>query len=156
MDICHSPESGTPGAPLRPKSSAPRSGFVQQDAGPNDEERGQSHVPLRMSLARSSSSVSFAFGQMNRIPIDTHRSLFFVIFGVFEALLLGAVVVHWSVDPRGLSGLDDAAGVTFWFSFLGLSIVSWLLRRGAPRLAVVGFATVLTCFVVCSFLPAVK
>jgi len=30
MDICHSPESGTPGAPLRPKSSAPRSGFVQQ------------------------------------------------------------------------------------------------------------------------------
>ena len=29
MDICHSPESGTPGAPLRPKSSTPRSGFVQ-------------------------------------------------------------------------------------------------------------------------------
>ena len=100
--------------------------------------------------------LSRAFGQMNRIPVDTHRRLFFVIFGIFEALLLGAVVVHWSVDPRGLSGLDDAAGVAFWFSFLALSIVSWLLRRTAPRLAVVGFATVLTCFAVCSFLPVVR
>jgi hypothetical protein len=31
MYVFHDPESGTPGAPLRPKSSAPRSGFVQQD-----------------------------------------------------------------------------------------------------------------------------
>ena len=30
MDVFHSPESGTPGAPLRPKSPAPRSGFVQR------------------------------------------------------------------------------------------------------------------------------
>jgi hypothetical protein len=30
MDIFHSPQSGTPGAPLRLKSSTPRSGFVQQ------------------------------------------------------------------------------------------------------------------------------
>lgn len=29
---------------------------VEQDAGPNDEERGQPHVSLRASLARSSSS----------------------------------------------------------------------------------------------------
>jgi hypothetical protein len=62
MDICHSPESGTPGAPLRPKSSTPRSGFVQLDARPNDEERGHIHVPIRASLARSSSSVSLALG----------------------------------------------------------------------------------------------
>jgi hypothetical protein len=34
----------------------------EQNAGPNDEERGQPHVPPRASLARSSSSVSFAFG----------------------------------------------------------------------------------------------
>jgi hypothetical protein len=33
---------------------------TEQDAGPNDEERGQPHVPKRTSLARSSSSVSFA------------------------------------------------------------------------------------------------
>src|SRR5206468_2327763 len=35
MDVFHSPESGTPSAPLRSKSSAPRSGFVQQDARAN-------------------------------------------------------------------------------------------------------------------------
>ena len=35
MDICHSPDSGTPGAPLRLKSSTPRSGFVQQITGAN-------------------------------------------------------------------------------------------------------------------------
>ena len=36
--------------------------IAEQDAGPNDEERGQPHVPIEASLARSSSSVSFAFG----------------------------------------------------------------------------------------------
>lgn len=36
--------------------------LVQPGAGPNDEERGQPHVPIRASLARSSLSVSFAFG----------------------------------------------------------------------------------------------
>ncbi len=41
MDICHSPESGTPGAPLRPKSSAPRSGFVQP-SGSSEPESGVS------------------------------------------------------------------------------------------------------------------
>jgi hypothetical protein len=34
----------------------------EQDAGPNDEERGEPKRPVRASLARSSSSVSFAFG----------------------------------------------------------------------------------------------
>ena len=34
------------------------------DAGPNDEERGQPNCPMRTSLARSSSSVSFALGRM--------------------------------------------------------------------------------------------
>src|SRR5882672_4250999 len=32
MYVFHPPESGTPGAPLRRKSSAPRSGFVQPPA----------------------------------------------------------------------------------------------------------------------------
>ena len=36
--------------------------------GPNDEERGQPHVPNRTSLARPSSSVSFALGE--RMNID--------------------------------------------------------------------------------------
>ena len=35
---------------------------LQPDTGPNDEERGQTRVPMRASLPRSSSSVSFALG----------------------------------------------------------------------------------------------
>ena len=35
--------------------------IAEPDAGPNAEERGQQYVPMRFSLARSPSSVSFAF-----------------------------------------------------------------------------------------------
>ena len=93
---------------------------------------------------------------MSLIATETHRSLLIVLFGIFETLFVGAVVVHWSVDPRRLPVLDEAAGITFWFSLLGLSIVSWLVRRSAPRLAAIGLATVLAGFVACSLLPAVK
>jgi hypothetical protein len=48
MDICHSPESGTPGAPLRPKYSTPRSGFVQQSGAANGRQpfrsEAKSHI----------------------------------------------------------------------------------------------------------------
>ena len=92
---------------------------------------------------------------MNRIAVDSHRSLFYALFAIFEALLLVSAGVLWSVDPRRMSGMDDAAGFTFWSSFLGLSIVSWLLRRAAPRLALVGLITALASFVACALLPAV-
>jgi hypothetical protein len=36
---------------------------LQKTWPPNDEERGQPHVPMRLSLARSSSSVSFALAE---------------------------------------------------------------------------------------------
>ena len=39
----------------------------QQDAGPNDEEHGQPHVPLRLPLARSPSSVGFTLGHFERV-----------------------------------------------------------------------------------------
>lgn len=92
---------------------------------------------------------------MNRTAIDSHRSLFYGPFAIFEALLLFSLVVLCCVDPRRMSGLDDAAGIAFWFSFLGLLVVCWFLRRAASRLAVVGFITVLASFAVCALLPAV-
>jgi len=92
---------------------------------------------------------------MNRIAIDSHRSRFYALFGVFEVLLLVSVVALWCMDPRRMSGLDDAAGITLWFSFLGLSVVSWLLRRVAPRVARVGLITVVGSFIACAVLPAV-
>ena len=92
---------------------------------------------------------------MNRIAIDSHRSLLYALFAVFEALLLAGVVVLWSVDPRRMPGVDDAAGVTLGFSLVGLSIVSWLLRRAAPRLARVGWVSVVAAFLACSLLPVI-
>ena len=41
---------------------------------PNDEERGQPHVPSRASLARSSSSVSFAFAPQGDVVLSSMRS----------------------------------------------------------------------------------
>jgi hypothetical protein len=38
---------------------------IAEDAGPNDEERGRPRVPLRTSLARSSSSVGWCWGPSN-------------------------------------------------------------------------------------------
>jgi hypothetical protein len=97
----------------------------------------------------------FAFGNMNRIAKDSHRSLFYALFGVFERLLLVSAVALWCIDPRRMSGFDEAAGITFWFSLLGLAVVAWLLRRAAPRVARVGVITVVGSFIACSLLPAV-
>ena len=89
------------------------------------------------------------------MPIDSHRGLFYALFGIFEALFLISVVMLWCIDPRRMSRLDEAAGITFGFSFLGLSGVCWLLRRASPRLATVGFITALAGFAACALLPAV-
>jgi hypothetical protein len=43
---------------------------------PNDEERGQPHVPIRASSTRSSSSVSFAFGKARQHTVLAVRSNF--------------------------------------------------------------------------------
>ena len=93
--------------------------------------------------------MNYSLGNMNRIAIDSHRSLFSGLFAVFELLLLVSVVALWCIDPRRMSGLDDAAGITVFF--FGLSVVSWLLRRAAPRMARVGLITVVGSFIACSF-----
>ena len=96
-----------------------------------------------------------AFYKMNLMTMDSHRSLFYVLFVIFETLLFAGVVGLWSVDPRRMSGLDDVAGITLFFSMAGLSIVCWLLRRLAPRLARQGWISVLAGFVACALIPAV-
>src|SRR5262245_62056567 len=59
----------------------------EQDAGPNDEERGQPHVPSRTPLARSSSSVSSALGRYARLPLITRKKIITV------AVVLGVALV---------------------------------------------------------------
>lgn len=96
-------------------------------------------------------------GKMDRSTPHSHISLFYALFALFEVQLWVAVLVSWSVDPRqmSMSWLDDAAGITAWFSLLGLSIVSWLLRRAAPRVARAGWISVLTALVAGSLHPAI-
>ena len=95
--------------------------------------------------------------KMDRMPAHSHLSLFYTLFALFEILLWAAVLVFWSVDPRRMpmSWLDHAAGITAWFSLLGLSIVSWLLRRAAPRVARAGWISVLAALAAGSILPAI-
>jgi hypothetical protein len=94
-------------------------------------------------------------GQNESYAIDSHRSLFYVLFVIFETLLFAGVVGLWSVDPRRMSGLDDVAGITLLFSMVGISIVYRLLRRLAPRLARLGWISVPAGFVACALVPAV-
>jgi hypothetical protein len=92
---------------------------------------------------------------MNHITAHSHRSLSYVLFALFEILLLSAVLVIWSFNPRRMSWVEDAAGITACFSMVGLSIVSWLLRRAAPRVARVGWISVLAGLAASCLLPAV-
>src|SRR6266446_4028882 len=56
-------------------------------AGPNDEERGHIQVSNRASIARSSSSVSFAFGMTNQ-PDNEELDLLIVSNRKLEAIRL--------------------------------------------------------------------
>jgi glucan phosphoethanolaminetransferase (alkaline phosphatase superfamily) len=99
-----------------------------------------------------------SFANMKWSAIYSYRGLVYVLFGICEALQLSLVVyvmALWHADPRRLSSFDPAAAIIFCFSFPGLLILSYLLRRAAPRLAVAGFTTAFVSLVAGSLLPAV-
>lgn len=86
------------------------------------------------------------------------RGLLLVLFGICEALQISLAVYGmtlWHLDPRRLSSPDPPAATLFGFSFPGLPILSWLLRRAAPRLAALGFATAIVSLVAGSLVPAI-
>jgi hypothetical protein len=87
--------------------------------------------------------------------IATHRTLFLVLIGLFEALLATSILVLWSVDPRRINPLEDAAGISGGFSVLGLLILWWLLRRSEPRLARISLLSALAGIIGSMILPAV-
>lgn len=84
-----------------------------------------------------------------------HRGLQFVLFALFEMLFIAAIILMFSLDPRKYPAATDAVGITWWFSFVGLLLVSWLIRRTNPRLARIGFLSVLAGFFSGLFLPAI-
>src|SRR4030095_697067 len=78
-------------------------------------------LPLAFSVLRISPPVSqLTFDLMKPEIIATHRTLFLVLIGLFEALLATSILVLWSVDPRRINPLEDAAGISGGFSGLGL------------------------------------
>ncbi len=95
---------------------------------------------------------------MNRL-VASHRSLFNVLFATFEAGLWGALVTSLMIGRRRSfevrsAEVDAAAAVTFLFSLAGLAVVSWLLRRTAPRLATAGVLSFFAVILVTMLFPA--
>lgn len=80
-------------------------------------------------------------GIMRTSSTDSRRGLLYVLFCLFEALLLASVIVIACTDPRRDLPIRDAAGLTFWFAFVGLFTVCFTLKRAARRLAVIGWLT---------------
>jgi len=70
MYVIHSPESGTPGAPLRPKSSTPRSGFVQLFGGANG---GGRHPFIRFGRLVPAAIAHLAVGRLEHLDTVTHK-----------------------------------------------------------------------------------
>jgi hypothetical protein len=77
------------------------------------------------------------------------------LFYLFEAQLAASVITLFCVDPRAMSGIDDAAGIVLGFSFIGQLIVCFFLRRTDRRLALIGWLSLLAAFLSGLLMPAV-
>ena len=73
---------------------------------------------------------------------ESHRTLLYVLFCLFETLLVASVIVLALTEDRHIvSPSSEAAGLMFWFSFVGLFTVCFILRRAVRILAVIGWLT---------------
>jgi len=88
--------------------------------------------------------------------IASHRTLFYILIGLFEVLLATSILILWSIDRRLISPFEDAAAISGGFSILGLLVLGWLLRRAEARLARVCLLSALVGFVCSMILPAVR
>jgi len=86
---------------------------------------------------------------------ESHRTLLYVLFALFETLLLSSVIVLLCTHPRRGLPITDAAGLTFWFAFVGLFAVCFILRRACRRLAVIGWLTLFVGFWGLALMPVV-
>lgn len=93
---------------------------------------------------------------MSQAFTESHRHLLLILFWVFESLLTGAVVTLFCVmDPHRISPLEEAAGLTFWFAFVGLFIVSFVLRNVCRRLANLGWISLFVGFWSLALFPSI-
>lgn len=116
---------------------------------PDFIEMNQVGVGYRFGSARGT------FGAMKPEAILSHRTLFLVLIGLFEMLLVISMLTLWSLDPRRLSPIEDVAGITWGFASLSLFVLWWLLRRGEPRLASICLLSALAGIICAMILPPV-
>lgn len=91
-----------------------------------------------------------------RTPLaDSRRHLLYVLFCLFEILLIASIIVLVISDPRARLLVTTAAAVTYWFAFVGLFAVCFILRHAAPRLAVVGWLSLFAAFWSGALMPTV-
>ena len=83
---------------------------------------------------------------MSQAFTESYRQLLYVLFWLFETLLVAVVVIVFCIDPRKSPGVAEAAGLTYWFAFLGLFAASFIVRRTCRRLAVIGWISLLVWF----------
>src|SRR5260370_4934449 len=102
---------------LRWTNASSRSGcerIAEPGAGPNDEERRQAPVPVRGSLSRSSSSVSFALAEMNKWQIICPVTVFLLLLGLFSpfstVLWKPYDVARLAVFARKIADADRVVG----------------------------------------------
>jgi hypothetical protein len=89
---------------------------------------------------------------------NRHRGLFRVLFFIFEALWLVSNAILLTVRPHPWFWDDSEASrtlaaITFMFSFVGLFVVCFLLRQTDPRLANIGWVTLLGVVLISLFMP---
>ena len=98
---------------------------AHQGAGPNDEERGHAAVPVRASLARSSSSVSFAFG-------NSMKALLFSIFVILSAAAFAAESKKFEIRGYVIETLSDPGREEWWMpSTKPLELSRYALTNGS-------------------------
>jgi hypothetical protein len=95
----------------------------------------------------------WTLGVMPLFITNSSRRLFVVLFFVFETLLISSAVALMRLDLHHEQIWGDAAAITFWFSFVGLFVVSFLLRRVARHLSMIGWFTLFLGFFSMILLP---
>jgi hypothetical protein len=90
---------------------------------------------------------------MKKFTAESYRHLLIVLFFLFETLFLASVVALFLFDRRWNLQISAAAGIGFWFSFIGQLVVCFLLRRSVRRLAIIGWITLFVGFWGLAFFP---